>query len=144
MNHLIESALALALEAHAGQTDKAGAAYILHPMRLASRAAAPEAVMAALLHDVVEDSRFSHEDLAEHGFPSEVLEAVRRLTRRPSDSYEEFIKRCAGHPLAREVKLLDLQDNLDTSRLTSRGIELNDADHSRIERYRAALQRLDG
>jgi (p)ppGpp synthase/HD superfamily hydrolase len=144
MNHLIESALALALEAHAGQTDKAGAAYILHPMRLASRAASPEAVMAALLHDVVEDSRFTQDDLAGRGFPPEVLEAVRRLTRRSSDSYEEFIERCADHPLSREVKLLDLADNLETSRLTSRGIELDDADRSRIERYRAAVKRLGG
>ena len=113
---LVEKALALAVAAHRGQKDKHGEPYIWHPIRVALRLNSQEEQCAALLHDVVEDCGISLEDLAQEGFPSEVLDAVDHLTRREEETYEEFVRRCAGNPIARKVKLADLADNTDPAR----------------------------
>jgi (p)ppGpp synthase/HD superfamily hydrolase len=135
---LIERAIAIALEAHAGQTDKAGAPYILHPLRLMHRMTAPTAQMAAVLHDVVEDSPWTLEALRAEGFPDGVIEAVDGLTRRDGETYMAFIERAAQHPVARVVKRADLEDNLDVRRLDAVAAK----DQERLNRYLRALREL--
>ncbi len=90
--------------------------------------------MAAALHDVVEDSEYTLADLRARGFPRKVVAAVHALTRRPGESYEAFILRAAANPIARRVKLADLEDNMDVCRLGT----LKQADLERLQRYRRA------
>lgn len=131
-------AVAIAANAHLGQLDKAGAPYVYHPLRLMLRARSPEERMAAVLHDVVEDSEWTLESLAREGFSPKVLAAIDRLTRRPGESYDAFIDRVAHDPLATRVKLLDLEDNSDLGRLP----EPTDEDRERVAKYRAAQEKL--
>jgi (p)ppGpp synthase/HD superfamily hydrolase len=133
----LEDAIALALEAHRGQTDKGGAPYILHPLRMMLRVRSPTERMVAVLHDVVEDSDRTLEDLRRRGFPGSVVAAVDALTRRKGEgeTYEAFVRRVARHPVARRVKIADLEDNLDLSRIAAPG----DEDRARMERYQRAL-----
>jgi hypothetical protein len=139
----LERAIQLAVEVHRGQQDKAGAPYILHPLRMMLRMDTPEAMMAAVLHDVVEDSEWTLDGLRYQGFPEVVVEAVARLTRHDGESYEAFIERAAQHPLARRVKLADLEDNMDVRRLGP----LSKEDTTRLAKYQKAwrqLQERDG
>ena len=114
----------MAATVHAGQRDKAGAPYILHPLRMMLKMKTVEAQMAAVLHDVVEDCGVTPALLAYEGFPTVVVEAVEALTKRSVDGaeepYESFIVRAARHPVARLVKLADLEDNMDLSRIANR------------------------
>lgn len=131
-------AVAIAAAAHRGQFDKAGEPYIAHPLRLMMRAVTPAERMVAVLHDVVEDSTWTLEELGREGFPAAVLDAIDRLTRRAGESYDEFIDRVLESPLATRVKLLDIEDNLDLKRLPA----VTDADLERAARYHAARRRL--
>lgn len=131
----LEHAIALAARAHAGQVDKAGEPYILHPLRMALRLTDPEDRIVAVLHDVVEDTDWTLAALRDEGFSEAVVTAVDAVTRRPDESYDDFVRRAALHPIGRRVKRADLEDNLDLSRIphpTAR-------DHARLERYRRAL-----
>ncbi|HVG59007.1 MAG TPA: GTP pyrophosphokinase [Hyalangium sp.] len=134
----LEDAIALAVEAHRGQRDKAGQAYILHPLRVMMRLETETERMAAILHDVVEDTPYTLERLRELGYPQEVLGALDCLTKREGESYEAFIERVRPHPLARRVKLADLEDNMDVRRLLAVGPR----ESERLARYRAAWARL--
>ena len=135
---VLEKALGIALIAHAGQKDKAGAPYILHPLRLMLAAAEPDAQVAALLHDVLEDSEITLNDLTQAGIPDHICNTVETLTRQLDETYEEFIERIAGDELARRVKILDIQDNLNLQRLKS----VKKADLIRVNDYHRALQYL--
>ena|SRR3990167_4514983 len=129
MKPTLEDAITLATVAHRGQVDKAGAPYILHPLRVmlavkdSGRSFVPqditEARMVAVLHDVVEDSSLTLDALFELGYPPLVVSAVKYLTRPVGMSYDEYIERLCkvGPPMAMRVKLLDLEDNLDLSRI---------------------------
>ncbi|MCE7869720.1 HD domain-containing protein [bacterium CPR1] len=132
----VQRALEIMLEAHASQQDKTGQPYALHPIRVMGRVGSEHERMAALLHDVVEDSEWTLERLREEGFPIPVLEAVELVTRREEDSYEEFVARCATHPVARAVKLADLLDNMDLTRLH----EMDDKSVERLRRYLKAYR----
>ncbi len=134
----LEDAIALALEAHRGQRDKAGQTYVLHPLRVMMRLENETERMVAVLHDVVEDSPWTLERLREAGYPEEVLGALDRLTKREGETYETFIERVLPHPLARRVKLADLEDNMDVRRLPV----VTEKDARRLARYRAAWERL--
>ena len=134
----LEDAIALAVEAHRGQRDKAGQTYILHPLRVMMRLETEAERMAAILHDVVEDTPYTLERLRELGYPEEVLFALECLTKREGENYEAFIERVRPHPLARRVKLADLEDNMDVRRLTAVGPK----EAERLARYRAAWARL--
>src|SRR5438128_12394774 len=116
----LEDAIALAVHAHAGQRDKVGAPYVLHPLRLIFRLG-PDATeaerMAAVLHDVAEDTAYGLDRLRELGCPEEVLAALDRLTRRRDETYEQFIERVLPDRIARRVKRADLEDNMDLLRL---------------------------
>ncbi len=134
----LEDAIALAVQAHKGQRDKAGQTYILHPLRVMMRLDTEAERMAAVLHDVVEDTPYTLERLRELGYPQEVLFALECLTKREGEDYEAFIERVRPHPLARRVKLADLEDNMDVRRLTAVGPR----EAERLARYRAAWARL--
>ena len=137
-NQLLARAIAIAAEAHQDQLDKAGAPYILHPLRMVLRARTVAERTVAVLHDVVEDSDWTLERLAEEGFPQTILDAVDSLTHRPDENYEAFTERVAGNPLALQVKLYDLEDNMTLTRLTA----LTPRDLERLQKYHAARQRL--
>lgn len=134
----LERAIQIAVEAHAGQTDKAGNPYILHPLRIMFKMRTDEERMTAALHDVVEDSAWTLDNLREEGFSAAVVEAVRCMTRAPEASYEEFIDIAMANPISCQVKLADITDNLDLSRLS----ELNESDIARVKKYVAVLQKV--
>ena len=128
----LERAIEIAARAHAGQTDKGGNPYILHPLRLMLAVGTPHARMAAVLHDVVEDSPLTLADLREECFPREVVDAVDALTKRDGEDRLQAAARAARHPVARAVKLADVRDNLDLSRIG----EPTAKDLARLEQYR--------
>ncbi|PWB35657.1 GTP pyrophosphokinase [Pseudomonas sp. SDI] len=130
----LERAIAVATKAHEGQQDKGGSAYILHPLRVMMRVCTPEQRIVAVLHDVLEDSTTSLADLARAGFNLKILAAVQALSRRGDESYEAFVFRLGSDPLARVVKLADLADNSDLSRIPLPGPE----DLARLQRYQQA------
>ena len=127
----LEKALALALQAHQGQTDKSGLPYILHPIRLMMRVEDSQAKVVALLHDVLEDSDMTENDLKNAGFDKQIIEAVVCLTKTPSTDYMEYIRRIKKNSLATQVKLVDLEDNLNANRLK----EIEQKDCERMARY---------
>jgi hypothetical protein len=142
-SHPVEKAVAIALHAHAGQVDKAGAPYVLHPLRVMARMTDDLARMAAVLHDVVEDGPgWTFDRLRAEGIPAAVVEALTFLTKRPEEEgdYDAFIRRVAGNALARRVKLGDLDDNMDLSRISAP----TEADLRRLEKYRRARTLLEG
>ncbi|NJN95255.1 MAG: HD domain-containing protein [Anaerolineales bacterium] len=131
----LERAIAIAVQAHQGQTDKNGQPYILHPLRMMLRLKSEAEMVVAVLHDVVEDNpAWNFERLRQEGFAEEIVTAVDHVTRRESESYEEFCERAGSHPLARRVKLADLEDNMDLKRLNT----LTEKDKDRLARYHRA------
>ncbi|BDC52764.1 hypothetical protein F183_A50790 [Bryobacterales bacterium F-183] len=137
----LEQAISIAALAHAGQVDKSGEPYILHPLRMMLRASPGDAQIVAMLHDVVEDTLWTLDALREKGFSPNVLEAIEGVTKREGESYAEFVARAAQHPVSREVKLLDLEDNMNLLRL--RG-PLGEKDLARLAKYHSAWKTLHG
>ncbi|MFC4159504.1 hypothetical protein [Chitinimonas lacunae] len=135
----LERAIALAATLHAGQVDKAGAPYILHPLRLMLRLPDEAGRIVAVLHDTVEDCGISFDSLRAEGFSEAVIAALDAVTRREGESYEDFIIRAAADPIGRRVKRADLEDNSDLSRIAEPGPH----DWVRLEKYRRALSLLD-
>lgn len=138
MTQTLERAIVIAATAHAGQVDKGGAPYILHPLKVMLRMTTLEERIVAVLHDVVEDCAISLDDLRKEGFSEEVLTAIQSVTKVPGESYEDFVERAAQNPIGRVVKLADLEENSDLSRIASPSWE----DLERIEKYRRAIGRL--
>jgi (p)ppGpp synthase/HD superfamily hydrolase len=134
----LEDAISFAVKAHRGRKDKAGAAYILHPLRVMLHMKTKDERIVALLHDVIEDTKYTQEDLRKAGYSEKVLQSLDYLTRRDGEEYEEFIKRVKHNPLARKVKIADIQDNLDLARIK----KPKKSDFMRIEKYRRALSDL--
>jgi (p)ppGpp synthase/HD superfamily hydrolase len=110
-------AIALAAEAHVDQREKSGAPYIMHPLRLMLRMNTETEMIVAVLHDVIEDTRWTFDLLRAEGFSEEILNALDCVTRRSSETYEEFVDRSRDNAIARKVKLADLEDNMDLRRL---------------------------
>ena len=137
MNDRVETAFELALKAHKGQVDKAGKAYIMHPVRVASKFTEDHLIIVSLLHDVVEDTDIQLDQI-EPMFGKEIALAVDGLTRREGESYDDFISRCSGNELSRCVKIEDLKDNMDLTRLKTIG----EKDLARVGKYRKALDYL--
>ena len=127
----IERAIEIAANAHAGQRDKAGQPYIFHPLRVMFRVDGEHEQMAAVLHDVVEDTAITIDDLAREGFPPEVLRAVEALTKLPGETRLEAAARAAADPVARKVKLADNAENMGLSRIPNP----TDKDHARCREY---------
>ena len=130
----LEDAIRLALDKHHGQKDKSGAPYILHPLRVMAGMQTDAERIVAVLHDVVEDTDVTLEDLRELGYDPEIVEAINHLSRREGETYEEFIQRIKPNPLARRVKLGDLLDNMDIRRNAT----LDEKALERFQRYQKA------
>ncbi len=133
----VEDAIAFAAAAHAGQVDKAGKPYILHPLRVMLRMEGVERQVVGVLHDVVEDCGVSLDEISVR-FGEPVAAALDALSRREGESYDDFIERCGANDLARSVKWADIRDNSDLSRLD----KITGADLQRVEKYRKASNRL--
>ena len=137
---LIEKAIAIAVEAHKGQKDKAGDPYILHPLRVMFQMETREEMIAAVLHDVLEDTPITPDQLKEKGFSETVLEALDSVTKKAGEKYEDFVQRAALHPIGKKIKLADLRDNMDLSRLE----KITDQDIERVKKYHGALKIIKG
>ena len=132
---LLTRAVEIAKYAHAGQVDKAGADYIQHPLRVMDAVDSEEAKIVAVLHDVVEDSEISLQDLRDRGFNEAILEAISCLTKKEGENYEQFIRRVSSNELARLVKIADLRDNMNVDRLP----KVTEQDLARVTKYQKAL-----
>ncbi len=129
---MLEKAIEIAVEAHRGQIDKAGEIYILHPIRVMLRGQNNDEKIVGILHDTVEDTPVSLEMLQQEGFPPNILEAISCITKEKGEDYEHFIERVLQNPLATQVKLYDLEDNMNRDRIpypTKR-------DEARYEKYK--------
>lgn len=134
-------AIEIAVKAHAGQTDKAGAPYILHPLRVMLSLDGDEDRIVGVLHDVIEDCPgWTFDRLRDEGFSEAVLGALSLVTKLSEDEdYAAFIARCRTNPISRRVKRADLLDNLDVRRLP----EVSEKSRLRLNRYLQALDQLD-
>ncbi|MFK2341608.1 GTP pyrophosphokinase [Bacteroides fragilis] len=137
-NSLLEKAFQIAIDAHKGQTDKAGAPYISHPIRVSNRCSTDDERIVALLHDTIEDTEVTAEYLLMEGFPRNIVDAILSVTRNEDENYEDFIKRSRLNPIGRQVKLHDLEDNMDITRLN----ELTEKDLYRLNKYIKAYKYL--
>nr|DAD90609.1 MAG TPA: (p)ppGpp synthetase, RelA/SpoT family [Siphoviridae sp. ctJe739]DAZ65405.1 MAG TPA: (p)ppGpp synthetase, RelA/SpoT family [Caudoviricetes sp.] len=137
-NSLLEKALQIAVKAHSGQIDKAGSAYIFHPIRVSNRCSTDDERIVALLHDTIEDTEVTAEYLLMEGFPRNIVDAILSVTRNEDESYDDFIKRSRLNPIGRQVKLHDLEDNMDITRLN----ELTEKDIYRLNKYIKAYKYL--
>lgn len=128
----LDLAIELAARHHAGQKDKAGRPYILHPMRVMTRVETELEMMAAALHDTLEDTDCTEHDLRGAGIPEEVIAAVVALTHdKKKESTAAYLKRVAANPIAKRVKLADVEDNLNVRRLSRVG----EKDRARLDKY---------
>jgi (p)ppGpp synthase/HD superfamily hydrolase len=127
----LDKAILIAVKAHFGQKDRYRQPYILHPLRVMIRVKSEEEKIVAVLHDVVEDSDLTIEDLEKEGFSAEIVRAVDCLTKREGEPYEAHVKRARQNRLALPVKIADLEDNMDPQRM---GV-LSDEDKMRMARY---------
>jgi (p)ppGpp synthase/HD superfamily hydrolase len=130
-------AIEIAVAAHAGQTDKAGTPYILHPIRVMLAQDTDDARIVGILHDVVEDApEWTFDRLRDEGFSDAVLTSLRAVTKSPEDAdYATFVARAARDPIGRQVKRADLLDNLNAARLGRIGPD----EAARLDRYARAL-----
>ena len=135
---MLDKAIRISAKAHEGQKDKAGQPYILHPLRVMFSRKNDTERICAVLHDIIEDTDISIEYLRKESFSQEVLTALDALTKRANESYDDFIGRVIENKIACHVKLADLLDNIDLSRI-SNPIE---EDYKRVEKYRKAADRI--
>ncbi len=138
---MLNKAIKLAVDAHAGCKDKADAPYILHPLRVMMKMTTEEEMITAVLHDVVEDNKdWSIDKLRSEGFSENILDALDNLTKRDNEPYEDFIQRTKKSLLSRMVKMADLEDNMDEKRIA----HPTEKDIKRLEKYQRALLELKG
>jgi len=135
---MLEIVLEIAKTDHTGQVDKAGVDYIQHPLSVASQVDSEEEKAVALLHDVMEDSDMTAEDLLAAGLPAEVVEAVEILTKKKGQDYQKYLAAVKTNELARVVKIADLKHNSDLSRLSN----ITNLDNERVQKYAKAIQYL--
>jgi len=134
-----EKAYEIAKRAHLGQVDKAGEDYIKHPEKVASFVKTDEEKAVAYLHDVIEDTELTLEDLCEYSFSKEVIEAVDIITKKRGEDYQSYLNSVKKNKLARAVKLADLRHNSDLTRL----IKVTEKDIKRKEKYQKAIDFLN-
>lgn len=137
--HLTKRALKLCFAAHRDQTDKSGLPYVFQPFHLAEQMPDELTTVVAPLHDVVEDTPYTLEDLAKLGFPQKVLSTLARLTHDPSVPYLDYVAALKEDPIARQVKLADLRHNSDLTRLD----HVDEKARQRAEKYAAAIRLLE-
>lgn len=137
----LQRAIEIAREAHQGQLDKVGRDYIGHPIRVMEMGKTEDEKIVGILHDVIEDTDWTFERLAEEGFSQEVIASLRCVTKlSENENYDDFIDRVKKNPLAVAVKINDLTDNMDIRRLPY----LSDKDVKRLKKYLKAYKRLTG
>ena len=134
-----KKALKLCFEAHKEQVDKSGLPYVFHPFHLAEQMETEETVICALLHDVVEDTDMTFQDLEQMGFPARVIEALKLLTHDDAVPYLDYVAQIKNDPIARAVKLADLKHNSDLSRLD----HVDEKALKRVEKYKKAMEILE-
>ncbi|ERK44982.1 HD domain-containing protein [Faecalitalea cylindroides] len=133
-----QRAYALAKKAHLGQKDKGGNDYIEHPKAVASMMDTDIEKAVAYLHDVVEDTNISFDDLKEYGFPNQIIEALKALTKQKNESYDVYIDRVIRNPIAKKVKLADMKHNSDITRIKNP----SQKDYDRCQKYLDKIQYL--
>ena len=136
---MTKRAMKLCYAAHRDQTDKSGMPYVFHPFHLAEQMTDELTTVTALLHDVVEDTPYTLDDLRGMGFPDEVIGALTLLTHDPSVPYLDYVAKIGSNPIAKAVKLADLRHNSDLTRLD----HPSEKDLARVEKYRKAIQLLE-
>ena len=134
---LTKKALKICFEAHKEQVDKTGMPYVFHPFHLAEQMTDELSTVCALLHDVVEDSPITLNELAEMGFPPSVIEVLALLTHEEGVPYEEYVKNLAKNPIAKKVKIADLMHNSDMTRMEKS--EIDEFAVRRAQKYAKAL-----
>jgi (p)ppGpp synthase/HD superfamily hydrolase len=133
----LERAIVIATEAHAGQKDKAGAPYVLHPLRVMLSLDSIDERIVAVLHDVCEDCPgWTFERLRGEGFPGHIIDALRAVAKNGDEDYRAFVRRAAANPIGRRVKLADLHDNCDLARIAAPSAR----DFQRVAKYRDAIE----
>lgn len=135
---MTKKAMKLSFEAHRDQCDKGGMPYVYHPFHLAEQMDSEETVIVALLHDAVEDSDYTLDDIAKMGFSKTVTDALDLMTRRDGVPYMDYVSKLKENPVARAVKLADLRHNSDLSRLDA----VDEKALERVEKYKRAIELL--
>lgn len=135
---LMQKALLIAAKAHAGAYDKGGNPYITHPVFVALNCNTYEEKITALLHDVIEDTDVTLDDLRKEGFPEDIITAVDTVTKKKGQDYFEYLAKVKGNRIARAVKINDIMHNSDLSRIKN----VTEKDLERVEKYRKALDYL--
>lgn len=138
-DELREKAMQIAIKVHGGQVDKGGNDYINHPIRVSENCSSDEEKVVALLHDTIEDGDITADYLLMQGFPHDVVDAVLSVSRNKDEDYFDFILRCKANPIGRRVKICDLEDNMDITRLK----ELTEKDIERLKKYHKAYKMLN-
>ena len=138
MQDLLAKAIEIAKTAHNGQVDKKGKPYISHPLRVMNKMDTASEKIVAILHDVVEDSELTLKDLTASGFSDRIIEAIDAITKREGQQYENYLARVMNNSIAIKVKIADMTDNADISRIP----HPTDKDRARIERYKKNLPKL--
>ena len=136
---MLEKAILFATNAHKGQKDKGGNYYILHPLRVMFYCEKEKEQITAVLHDILEDTDRSIEDLQKEGFSDDIIEAVICLTKQKNENYFDYIKRVKQNSIARVVKLADLKDNMNLKRIKN----ITEKDRVRVEKYKKAKKMLE-
>ncbi|MDP4144973.1 MAG: GTP pyrophosphokinase [Bacillota bacterium] len=134
MGKLLDKAIKIAVDAHSSQLDKAGSNYIFHPLRVMLKLNSEEERIVGVLHDVIEDTDITYEFLKAEGFSKNIIEALKNVTKLDNESYMVFIKRAKSNEISRAVKLADLEDNMDMSRINNP----TEKDYMRLEKYMQA------
>ena len=135
---MTKKAMRLSFEAHKNQVDKSGMPYVYHPFHLAEQMETEETVIVALLHDVVEDTDYTLDDIRAMGFPDSVVKALALMTHDKSVPYMDYVAKIKSNPIAKAVKLADLKHNSDLSRLDI----IDEKALKRVEKYAAAMRTL--
>lgn len=134
-----KKALKLCFEAHKAQLDKSGMPYVFHPFHLAEQMKDENTTVVALLHDVIEDTDYTVDDLIVMDFDEEIIEAIKLMTHEDGVPYMDYVEKIKSNPIARKVKLADLRHNSDLSRLDTP----TEKDKMRVEKYRKAIELLE-
>ena len=133
---MLKRAIQIARIAHQGQTDKGGHDYISHPIRVMNSLESEVEKIVGVLHDTIEDSQLTFNDLRDEGFSENVIEAINAITKRKRESYDDYLKRVMSNPIATKVKIADLKDNSDLSRIP----QPTEKDYRRTEKYKQAIK----
>ena len=137
---LTRKAVNLMFEKHKDQRDKSGLPYVFHPWHVAESMEDEITTCVALLHDVIEDTDTTIDEIRDLGFPEEVLGALQLLTHDKNVDYMDYVEKIAGNPVARKVKLSDLKHNSDMTRL----LKPEAKDYARLEKYKRCIDFLEG